>query len=100
MLSRDLNALNLAKKPSHCPVISHLAFADDMVIFTNGSKLSLQNLMNFLNLYDQESEQSISNEKSCYVVGNDVSTVRCQIIEEVTYYQRKKFPIKYLGYVL
>lgn len=27
-----------SSKPRHCPIISHLAFADDMLIFTNGSK--------------------------------------------------------------
>ena len=43
VLSRGLNDLAMKKKtiafskPLRCPTISHLAFADDMVIFTNGA---------------------------------------------------------------
>lgn len=60
VLSRGLNALLLGKKtvnfsrPSHCPVVSYLAFADDLVIFINGFKQSLQHLMGFLNQYESE----------------------------------------------
>lgn len=74
VLSRGLKELMFTKKttafsrPIHCPIISHLAFADDMVIFTNGYKQSLQHLGNFLSLYEQESCQSISKEMSCYIV--------------------------------
>lgn len=34
--------------PSNCPAISHLAFADDVVTFTNGARNSLTALMDFL----------------------------------------------------
>ena len=52
--------------PLHCPLISHLAFADDMIIFTNGAKQFLQHLMNFLSLY--KIGQSISKAKSCILL--------------------------------
>lgn len=83
-------------KPSHCPVISHLAFADDIVIFANGAKQSLQHLMNFLNTYEIESSQLIRKGKSCFIVGDSTPSTRCQIIEQVTGFQRKKLSVKYL----
>ena len=106
VLSWGLNDLLINKKtvafsrPSHCPAISHIAFADDMIIFTIGSKQSLQLLMNFLSQYESDSGQLISKEKSCFVVGNNATNDRCQIIAEVTGYMRKTLPIKYLGCVL
>jgi len=56
----DTKKTNPFSKPSHCPTVLHLRFADDMVIFTNGSKKSLQNLMNFLTQYETELGQLIS----------------------------------------
>lgn len=52
----------------HCPNVSHLAFANYMVIFSNGSKRSLQHLMAFLSLYEKESDHLINMEVSCYIV--------------------------------
>lgn len=37
--------------------------------------------------------------KSCYIVGDSTSITRCQTIE-VTRFQKKRLPIKYLGCVL
>ena len=56
--------------------------------------------MQFLLLYEKESGQLISRGNSYYVVGEKVSRDRCQIIEEVTGFQRKKLPINYLGCTL
>lgn len=39
-----------------------------MVIFSNGSKRSLQHLMAFLSLYEKESDHLINMEVSCYIV--------------------------------
>lgn len=52
--SRGLNALLTNRfivpyaLPLHCIPITHLAFADDVVIFTRAIRPSLKNLMNFL----------------------------------------------------
>lgn len=45
--------------PSSCHAVSHLAFADDVVIFTNGTRNSLVALMNFLDAYEVESGHCI-----------------------------------------
>ena len=60
MLSRGLIDLVVCKKtipfskPSNCPIISHLSFVDGMMILANGFKKSLQQLMQFLALYETE----------------------------------------------
>lgn len=94
-MSRGLTAL-LAQgkilpfsKSYQCPYISHISFADDMIIFTIGEKRSLVNLMEFLSLYEIEYGQLIYKAKSCYVVGKKTSLSRCQIIENVTGFQKR-----------
>ncbi|XP_071918898.1 uncharacterized protein [Coffea arabica] len=61
VLSRGLNLLysqsNFVgyKVPRYCPTISHLAFADDIIIFANGSTSSLKKIMRVLELYQKAS---------------------------------------------
>ena len=61
VLSRGLNNLALQsafvgfRVPHGCPPITHLAFADDVIIFTNGSSISLQPIMQVLELYHKSS---------------------------------------------
>lgn len=57
-----------------------------MIICT---KCSLQQLIGFLGLYEEESEsgQLINKDKSCYIV----------IVLEVTGFKRRNLPVKYLG---
>ncbi|MEQ5253585.1 hypothetical protein, partial [Escherichia coli] len=43
-----------------CPTITHLAFADDILIFANGSRKSLQNIKATLQEYEQASGQKIN----------------------------------------
>lgn len=54
VLSRGLKFLAVSNQttgffvPRNCPKITHLTFADDVIIFTNGSRVSLSNLMKFM----------------------------------------------------
>lgn len=67
-LSRGLSELHSSGKllpykvPRTCPMISHLLFADDCIIFTNGSKRNIEKLMSFLNEYAATSGQ----ESQCF----------------------------------
>lgn len=83
--------------PRNCPPISHLAFADDVIIFANGSKNSLCTLMAFLTQYDNKSGHKINKQKSCFLTGDKVPTNRATIVAECTGFVQKSFPIKYLG---
>ena len=92
--SRGLNYLAATKQigtfsaPRNCPIITHLAFADDIIIFTNRSRTSLTKLMDFLAQYERESGHLINKHKSCFVVGFKV---------DATGFVRKALPLKYLG---
>ena len=103
VLSRGLNHLIYSKQvhsfsmPRNCPPISHLAFADDVIIFTNGSKNSLCKLMAFLSQYENESGHKINKQKSCFLLGDKAPTSRASIVAECTGFVQKSFPINYLG---
>lgn len=102
VLSRGLNFLHEEypflrfRTHPNVPFVSHLAYADDVVIFCNGSKRSLEKHMQCLQMYQDFSGQLVSVSKSCYVTGRDVSH-RDEVIANVTGFQRKELPIIYLG---
>ncbi|XP_071926190.1 uncharacterized protein [Coffea arabica] len=102
-LSRALNALaeqrqfQPFKVPIGCPVITHLAFADDMVIFTGGLKSSLCLVVRVLEDYCEVSGQKINKQKSAFLVHPRISPHRCSIIRQLTGFQKRSFPIRYLG---
>lgn len=60
------------------PIISHLLYADDTIIFTNGTKSSLNKLMTFLSSYEAASGQLINKEKSCYILSESDSRAETQ----------------------
>ena len=83
--------------PRGCPSISHLLFADDTILFTNGSKSSLASLMHFLSQYEAASGQLINKEKSCFLLAKKASPSRVAIVSATTGISRKNWPIQYLG---
>ena len=44
---------------NRCPVISHLMFADDVLIFLNGRRESIKNMMEFLGEYQAAAGQKL-----------------------------------------
>ncbi|XP_017980994.1 PREDICTED: uncharacterized protein LOC108663020 [Theobroma cacao] len=100
-LSRGLNAL-FAHYPSlhyasYCSMlVSHLAFADDILIFTNAAKSSLQKILKFLQDYEEISGQQINHSKSCFITHRNVTNSRKQIISQATGFIHKCLPITYV----
>ncbi|XP_070018326.1 uncharacterized protein [Nicotiana sylvestris] len=47
----------------HVPIINHLAFADDTIIFSSGNKASLHLILNTLATYERDSGQLINREQ-------------------------------------
>lgn len=76
--------------------ISHLLYADDVLIFTNGSTRSLNALMTLLHSYERSSGQLVSLEKSGYYLGSKAERHSGQITH-ITGISRKEFPFNYLG---
>lgn len=103
VLSRGLTSLldhGLVKAyhgPRGCPAISHLLFADDTIILTNGSKASLTNLLRFLSKYEEASGQKINRGKSCFLMYKKTHPSRVAIVPQTTGFIRKELPIHYLG---
>nr|XP_027064499.1 uncharacterized protein LOC113690699 [Coffea arabica] len=102
-LSRALNAMveqrqfQPYKIPIGCPIVTHLAFADDVVIFTSGLKSSLRLVMRVVEDYCEVSGQKINKQKSAFLVHPRLSPYRCSIIRHLTGFQNRSFPIRYLG---
>lgn len=79
------------------PIVSHLLFADDTVIFTNGSQGSLRRMMAFLNLYEIYSGQKINLAKSSFYMADTTITQKINQVKSILNIPHKKFPIIYLG---
>lgn len=99
LLSRGLNGLyetspNLNYRYGGRISVSHLAFADDIIIFTNGLKESLSKLTTFLHSYERTSGQKINFKKSCYVTSH---MVNMRLVGELSNLQKQELPIYYLG---
>ena len=77
--------------------ISHLSFADDIVIFANGSRCSLQRVMDFLQRYQAVSGQLISQAKSSFYIGKSAPASCRAIVHSVTSFQWRQLPFIYLG---
>ncbi|VFQ71821.1 unnamed protein product [Cuscuta campestris] len=73
--------------------ISHLSYADDIIIFCNSSCRSLVNLKFFLKTYQECSGQNINKQKSSFFVGKFQNSRKIAELDM----QHKKLPFTYLG---
>ncbi|XP_075087735.1 uncharacterized protein LOC142169731 [Nicotiana tabacum] len=79
------------------PHVIHLAYADDVVIFSSGGKRTLKLVMHQLQNYEKCSGQLINTRNNCFLVHPKASKITIQRIKEVTGYMHANFPITYLG---
>ncbi|XP_042415559.1 uncharacterized protein LOC122004794 [Zingiber officinale] len=77
--------------------VSHLAYADDVVIFLNGSLDCVRREMEFLDRYEAQSGQAINAEKSSFFPSRCISDRRRQQIAAVTGFGLGERPMLYLG---
>lgn len=77
--------------------ISHLFYADDMLIFRNGRVQSLQCLRTLLNHYEASSGQQVNLQKSACYASKRIPRARIVRIQNISGYQAKRLPFKYLG---
>lgn len=77
--------------------VSHLFYADDMLIFTNGRVRSLQILRNLMSRYQLSSGQEINLNKSAFYASKRISQGRIARIQRVSGCHVKQLPFKYLG---
>lgn len=106
VLAQQILTVNLKKrtpqsiKPYHIgrnvKHISHLFYADDVLLFTNGSGSSLRNLMSLIRAYGASSGHEINTHKSAFYVGNNAAN-RMRAISSITGIKHKQLPFTYLG---
>ncbi|KAK4390353.1 hypothetical protein Sango_2098600 [Sesamum angolense] len=77
--------------------VSHLAYADDLMIFTTTSRQNMELLRDFLQAHEQISGQLINGSKSSFIVGRQPSSLQTQAVQDVLGYQLKHLPVTYLG---
>lgn len=77
--------------------VSHLLFADDMLVFTNGRARSLRSLMGLLKVYENSSGQQVNLQKSSYYASKHINRRRRARIELLTGCPARSFPVTYLG---
>ncbi|KAF9681426.1 hypothetical protein SADUNF_Sadunf05G0000200 [Salix dunnii] len=83
---------------ARCPVlVPHLAFADDIIIFSNGTKSSLKHITNFLAEYEQCSGQKVNSSKSGFILSAKASLSRANVVGGALGFPRIRLPTKYLG---
>ncbi|XP_042969088.1 uncharacterized protein LOC122301771 [Carya illinoinensis] len=83
--------------PAGAPRITHLLYADDVVIFSNASKRSIRCLMSVLNDYEKWSGQWVNHEKSAIFFSKKLSLCRKRDILNETRFVEGHFPFVYLG---
>ncbi|KAL0310406.1 UNVERIFIED_CONTAM: hypothetical protein Scaly_2931500 [Sesamum calycinum] len=76
--------------------ISHLSYADDVIIFTNCKETGLIRLMNFLRKFEEQSGQQINQAKSAFIQGRKANLIANRI-KNITGFSMKALPITYLG---
>lgn len=63
-------------QPRNTPLVSHLMYANDVVIFANGAKKSLWCLMRVLHTYEDWSRKQVSKEKKAIYFSKQVKVER------------------------
>lgn len=79
------------------PQVNHLAFADDIILFSSGRKKTTKLLMNTLATYEATSGQLVNKAKSYFLLAPGVMDNMGSGIVRWIGMQQRSFPIKYLG---
>ncbi|CAH9114337.1 unnamed protein product [Cuscuta epithymum] len=76
--------------------VSHLGFADDLLVFINGDSRSTLNFKNFVSEYQSASGQTVNLEKNNFITGKG-ATYRSSTIAKALGMRKSSLPMKYLG---
>ncbi|XP_071918720.1 uncharacterized protein [Coffea arabica] len=106
VLSRSLNKLLESQNfkcfsvPRGCPKITHLSYADDVIIFLRAHPSSLRCVMQTIGWYEKVSSQQINVQKSDFLVHDKLPAHCVAKVRRATGFVVKAFPIRYLGFPL
>ncbi|MDD0148458.1 hypothetical protein PSY31_22450, partial [Shigella flexneri] len=74
--------------PRGTPIVSHLLYADDVLIFLNGGANNLTKLMTFIHAYEGLSGQEINPTKSNFYVSDSFPVARATHTHTLIGFQR------------
>lgn len=77
--------------------ISHIFYADDMLVFTNGRIRSIRCLHQLMIHYEESSGQKVNFEKSAFYPSKFIPNCRLARIQQISGCLKRNFPFKYLG---
>ncbi|XP_058068824.1 uncharacterized protein LOC131218159 [Magnolia sinica] len=80
-----------------CPLISHLLYADDTLIFANGRSSSLSAINEFVSEYQNNSGQKINRSKSFFFYSSKLANRRVRSIEQKLHMSTASPGASYLG---
>ncbi|XP_060170694.1 uncharacterized protein LOC132601635 [Lycium barbarum] len=102
-LSRALNALFTKEgfkeygMPKWSSYVNHLAYADDIIIFTFANEQSMRLIMDTLAGYEEVSGQKVNKGKSAIFMHHSVTQAISELVYNVTQIPGKEFLLTYLG---
>ncbi|XP_027171858.1 uncharacterized protein LOC113771481 [Coffea eugenioides] len=83
--------------PRGCPKITHLSYADDVLVFSGASSSSLRCVMQIIENYGAVSGQEINVQKCGFMVHAKLPSHCVARVRRVTGFGLKSFPVRYLG---
>lgn len=106
MLSRLLwknfeeGQIHCISHPVGAPLVSHLLYANDLLVFVNGEKRSMRRLVKILEIYEKWSGQLIDKDKSAHFFSKKIEISRWRSLIMLTGFMEGKFRVTYLGILL
>ncbi|OIT30618.1 putative ribonuclease h protein [Nicotiana attenuata] len=100
VLTRSLNSLHANEKfvlfsmPTNAPLINHLAYVDDVIIFSSGNQKSIKLIMKEIRT---NSGQQVNSNKSHFLTAPRTTTARINRLRACTGFMEKDLPFIYLG---
>ncbi|XP_015169198.1 uncharacterized protein [Solanum tuberosum] len=79
------------------PLINHLCYAADIVMFSSGNMRTIKMIMKTLRQYERESGQMINIDKSVFLTATHSPDSTRRMINRINGYNHQLFPMKYLG---
>ncbi|XP_060195291.1 uncharacterized protein LOC132624543 [Lycium barbarum] len=92
----DLNFIHFSMHKNG-PQITHLAYADDIIIFSSGNSKSIKLVMKQIRNYEISSGKIVNKDKGFFLVGPKSCAYRINRIRNKTGFLDKSFPFTYLG---
>lgn len=77
--------------------VTYVAYAHDILFFTNDTEVRLRRLMKFLKLDIDISSQALNDRKSTFIIKQGCSVDKIQKVQDLTNFKPQFLPLTYLG---